>query len=89
LRIADELLIPSLLMHLGRSQGPMNHFIQAFDEAHTGTIHDEHIEATEDVECVFRAQISGRPAAAVRLRVLRELADSDAAAESTGLTSGT
>ena len=34
-------LIPSLLMHLGIRKGPMNHFIQPFDQAHTGEIHEE------------------------------------------------
>ena len=82
LRIPDELLVPSLLMHLGVRKGPMNHFIQPFDEAHTGEIHEEHIDQLRRSSAFFARKFPDDPAATVRLRVLRELADSDAAAES-------
>jgi hypothetical protein len=82
LRIPDELLVPSLLMHLGIRKGPMNHFIQAFDQAHTGEIHEEHIDQLRRSSAFFARKFPDDPAATVRLRVLRELADSDDAAES-------
>ena len=78
LRIADELLIPSLLMHLGVRKGPMNHFIQAFDQAHTGEIHAEHMEQLRRSSAFFARKFADDPAATVRVRVLRELAGSDA-----------
>jgi hypothetical protein len=81
LHIPDELLVPSLLMHLGVCKGPMNHFIQAFDQAHTGEIHEEHIDQLRSSSAFFARKFPDDPTATVRLRVLRELADSDAATE--------
>jgi hypothetical protein len=82
LRIPDELLIPSLLMQLSVCKGPMNHFIQPFDEAHTGEIREEHMDQLRRSSAFFARKLPDDPAATVRLRVLRELADSDSAAES-------
>ena len=85
LRIADEFLIPSVLMHLEVRKGPMNHFIQAFTHAHTGEIHEEHIEQLRRSSAYFARKFADDPAAPARVRVLRELAESDAAAGSTRL----
>ena len=81
LHIPDELLVPSLLMHLGVRKGPMNHFIQPFDQAHTGEIHEEDIDQLRGSSAFFARKFPDDPAAAVRLQVLRELVDSDSAAE--------
>ena len=70
-------LMPSLLMHLGVRKGPMNHFIQPFDQAHTGEIHEEDIDQLKRSSAFFARKFPDDPAATVRLRVLRELADSD------------
>jgi len=78
LRIADEFLIPSLLMHLGLRKGPMNHFIQVYDQAHPGEIDDEHIEQLRRSGAYFARKFADNPAAPVRARVLRELAGTDA-----------
>jgi hypothetical protein len=83
LRIADEFLIPSLLMHLGVRKGPSNHFVQAFNQAHTGEIQEEHIDQLRRSSAFFARKFADDPAAPVRVQVLRELADSNAAAGST------
>lgn len=77
LRIADEFLIPTLLMHLGVRKGPMNHFIQVFDQAHTGEIHEEHIGQLEGSGAYFARKFADSPMAPVRVRVLRELAGTE------------
>lgn len=78
LRIADEFLVPTLLMNLGLRKGPMNHFIQVFNEAHTGEIHEQHIDQLARSAAYFARKFPDDPLAPVRVRVLDELAGADA-----------
>lgn len=78
LRIADEFLIPTLLMHLELRKGPMNHFIQVFDQAHTGQIDEEHFEQLRRSTAYFARKFADNPMAPVRARVLGELVGIDA-----------
>lgn len=74
LRIAEEFLTPSLLMHLKVRQGPMNHFIQTYDEAHVGQITLADLPRLQASPAFFGRKFPDDPAAPVRQRVLRELA---------------
>jgi hypothetical protein len=73
LRIAEEFLHPTLLMHLGPSKGPRNHFIQTFDEAHVGEFGEEDIEKLRSSPAYFARKFPDDPEAPVRVRVLEEL----------------
>jgi hypothetical protein len=64
-------------MHLGVRKGPMNHFIQVFEQAHTGEIHEEHIGQLERSGAYFARKFADNPMAPVRVRVLRELAGTE------------
>lgn len=74
LHISDEFLIPTLLMQLGLSKGPMNHCIQTYNEAHPGQFHEEHLEQLRNSPAYFARKFADNPFAPVRARVLRELA---------------
>jgi hypothetical protein len=76
--IAEEFLIPTLLMHLGPRKGPLNHFIQRFEEGHTGEIAAAQIEQLKRSTAYFARKFPGDPLAQVRLRVLAELVGADA-----------
>jgi hypothetical protein len=80
LRISEEFLLPTLMMRLGVRRGPINHFIQRFNEAHTGQIHEEHLAQVRDSGAFFARKFADDPRDATRLRVLRELVGLDAAA---------
>jgi hypothetical protein len=72
--IADEFLIPTLLMHLRPVHGPMNHHIQMFEGAHTGLIAEGHFDQLRKRPAYFARKFPDDAAATVRLRVLDELA---------------
>jgi len=74
LRISDEFLIPSLLMSLGVSRGPMNHHVQAYEESHPGIIQESDIAQLRTRPVFFARKFPDDPQAAVRIRVLSELA---------------
>jgi hypothetical protein len=73
MHIAEEFLLPSLLMHLGVRRGPMNHRVQRFDGAHPGLFTTEHLEALRQSSAWFARKFPVEPQAAVRQQVLREL----------------
>ena len=73
LRIADEFLIPTLLMHLGVRKGPMNHYIQRYQDAHTGEIGEASLERVRQSRAFFARKFPDNPDAMVRWRVLKEL----------------
>ena len=73
LRIADEFLIPTLLMQLGPRKGPMNHFIQKFDQAHPGRIDEQDMAQLKACGAFFGRKFPDAPAALIRTRVLAEL----------------
>ena len=73
--IAEEFLIPTLLMHVAPAKGPMNHFIQRFDQAHPGRIEQKDMEQLTTVPAFFARKFPDDPAAPIRMWVLAELAD--------------
>ncbi len=79
--IADEFLIPTLLMHVAPAKGPMNHFVQRFDQAHPGRIEEDDMERLKAVPAFFARKFPDDPAASIRIRVLAELAGSGQPAE--------
>lgn len=75
LSIAEEFLIPSLLMQLTAGQkGPLNHFIQVFDQAHPGWFDMSDFAQLKASPAFFARKFKDNPLAPVRLRVLAELA---------------
>jgi hypothetical protein len=76
LRIADEILIPTLLMHLAASKGPMNHLVQKFDGAHPGGIDEGDIDRLRACPAFFARKFPDDPTAPVRLKVLEDLVGS-------------
>ena len=79
--IADEFLIPTLLMHVAPAKGPMNHFIQRFDHAHPGKIEPHDMARLKATPAFFARKFVDDPAAPVRLQVLAELSGSSMPAE--------
>lgn len=71
--IADEFLIPTLLMQLAATKGPMNHLVGKFDGAHTGSFNESDIEQLRASSAFFARKFPDNPNALVRLRVLDEL----------------
>jgi hypothetical protein len=71
--IADEFLIPTLLMRLVATKGPMNHFIQVFHQANTGSFDEEDLDQLKRVPAYFARKFPDNAAAPVRARVLAEL----------------
>ena len=88
LRIAEEFLLPTLLMRLGVRKGPMNHYVQRFNEAHTGQIHEEHLAQLRDCGAFFARKFADDPRDATRTKVLRELVSFDAVAQPRVWTAG-
>lgn len=73
LRLSEEFLIPTLLMHLRASKGPMNHCVQLFDQARAGLFDVEDIERLKNSPAYFARKFPDDPAAPIRTRVLAEL----------------
>jgi hypothetical protein len=73
LRLSEEILIPTLLMHLRASKGSMNHCMQTFDQAHTGLFGVEDIEQLRKSPAYFARKFPDDPVAPVRIRVLAEM----------------
>lgn len=71
--IAEEFLIPTILMQLKPSKGPMNHCIQKFDEAHPGLFGEKDIEQLKKSPAFFARKFADDPSAPVRIKVLEEL----------------
>ena len=87
LRISEEFLLPTLMMKLGVRKGPINHFIQRYNEAHTGQIQEEHFALLRDSSAFFARKFADDPEDATRTKVLRELVGLDAAVQP-GVPSG-
>ena len=73
LAIADEFLIPTLLMHIAPAKGPMNHYIQKFDQAHPGKFDEKDIDQLRKTPAFFARKFPDDPASPIRIRVLEEL----------------
>ncbi len=87
LHIADEFLIPTLLMKiLGGPGGPINHYIHRFVEARSGMIGDDDIATLRASQAFFARKFPDDPTAPVRVRVLEELVGVDRAFVETAAT---
>jgi len=74
LRIAEEFLVPTLLMQVaGPAKGPMNHYVHVFDEAHPGILVEDDLDMLRAQATFFARKFPGHATARVRLRVLQEL----------------
>jgi hypothetical protein len=73
-RLAEEFLVPSLLMKTHAHKGPLHHLIQRFDEAHPGVFGLDDLAELRASPAFFARKFPDDPEAVVRLRVLRELA---------------
>ena len=78
LRLSEEILIPTLLMHLRASKGPMNHCMQLFDQARTGLFDVGDVDQLKKSPAYFARKFPDDPMAPVRTRVLAELVGSRA-----------
>ncbi|TFY96890.1 hypothetical protein EZ242_19650 [Ramlibacter rhizophilus] len=73
MQIADEFLIPTLLMRLDLSRGAMNHLISGYDGAHTIEFTEADFEVLQTSPKYFARKFPDDPNAPIRTRVLREL----------------
>ena len=71
--IADEFVIPTLLMQVGPARGRLNHFIQRFDHAHPGKIEDKDMAQLKAIPAFFARKFADNARAPIRIRVLAEL----------------
>ena len=75
--IAEEFLIPTLLMHLQPTKGPMNHFIKVFTHAHPGVFAEADMQELASSSAFFARKFPDDSLAPVRSRVLDELVETD------------
>ena len=73
LRIAEEFLIPTLLKDTGALAGPLNHYVNVFDEAHPQWIEEIDFAILRSSPAFFARKFPDDPRAAVRERVLKDL----------------
>lgn len=90
LSLAEEFVIPSLLVQLTQGteptlKGPLNHLIKPFEQAHPGWFGLADLAQLRASPAFFARKFRDDPLAPVRLRVLSELAGCPALAESTEL----
>ena len=78
LRIAEEFVIPSLLMRLVSTRGTLNHFISRFDQAHPRKLGYQDLPELRATPAFFARKFPDDASAPVRLRVLDELAGAGA-----------
>ncbi len=78
MHIAEEFLIPSLLMQLRPQRGPMNHLIARFDGAHPGVFDLDQLETLRRSPAWFARKFADDPKAPVRLQVIHQLARTQA-----------
>jgi len=81
LHIADEFLIPSLLVHVGAKGGPMNHYIKKFNEARPGWFDDGDFQDLRASACFFARKFPDDASLPIRKRVLAELVGSECSDE--------
>lgn len=73
MHIAEEFLIPSLLMQLRPHRGPMNHLIARFDGAHPGVFGAGQLETLRRSPAWFARKFADDPQAPVRRQVIAQL----------------
>lgn len=74
LRIAEEFLIPTVLMQLVTDKGPMNHAIKTYNGARAGFFELQDLDALRSSPAFFARKFPDDVTAPVRLAVLGELA---------------
>ncbi len=74
MHIAEEFLIPSLLMQMRPQRGPMNHLIARFDGAHPGVFDGTHLQALRRSPAWFARKFADDPLSPVRREVIEQLA---------------
>ena len=74
MHIAEEFLIPSLLMQLRPQRGPMNHLIARFDGAHPGVFDSTHLPNLHRSPAWFARKFADDPQSPVRRQVIEQLA---------------
>lgn len=86
LRIAEEFLIPTMLMQLVTAKGPMNHAIKTYNGARAGFFDMEDVEALRASTAFFARKFPDDVSAQIRSTVLREMASSPALSSAPGVT---
>lgn len=71
--LPEEIVLPTLLMHIQLSKGPMNHCFQHFDQAHPRDFEEGDLDALRRSPAFFGRKFPDEPTAAVRTRVLDEM----------------
>lgn len=79
LRIAEEFLLPTMLMQLVTSKGPMNHVIKTQNGARTGYFNEGDFELLRGSPAFLARKFPDDPSAPIRSRVLSELVGDDPA----------
>ncbi|MDB5891720.1 MAG: hypothetical protein JWP47_2551 [Polaromonas sp.] len=75
--IAEEFLIPTLLMYLRPKKGSMNHHIKSFTHAHPGVFDESDLPQLGSSCAFFARKFPDDCRAPVRLRVINELVETD------------
>ena len=73
LHISEEFLIPTLLKRTGARAGPLNQYINRFDEAHPRWIDDSDFATLRSSNKFFARKFANDPESSIRLRVINEL----------------
>jgi hypothetical protein len=71
--IAEEFLIPTILMQLVTTKGPMHHVIKTYNGARVGWFDENDLPLLRESGAFFARKFPDDPDATIRLRVLNEL----------------
>jgi hypothetical protein len=80
MHIAEEFLVPTLLMHLRPRRAAMNHLIARFDGAHPGVWDSDQILSLRRSPAWFARKFPDDPQAPVRQLVIEQLVGEPSAA---------
>ena len=75
IQLPEEFLFASLLMQSSESPGPLNHFVNSFDQANPRWLTDDDVATLERTPAFFARKFVDDAMAPLRLRFLRSLAD--------------
>ena len=71
--LPEEIVLPTLLMHLQLNKGPMNHYFQHFEQSHPRLFEEKDIERLRKSPAFFGRKFPDDSTAPVRTRVLGEM----------------
>lgn len=71
--LPEEIVLPTLLMHLRMNKGPMNHCFQRFNQEHPFLFEEKDIERLRASPAFFARKFPNDPTARVRTRVIEEM----------------